>query len=543
MARSGWRVSECGRWLWLPLLAALIHATGCSQQIHLNLKADVEHPPKSAIIFLVDGLDLTRLEAMVQAGQLPNIQKRFVAGGTQVCNTVTGMPSVTYANCPSVITGVFPGHHGITGDFWFDRSTLTTHYYMTIQTYLSVNEDLCVPTIYDLLGDRFTLNIQNHTRHGVSATVDNRLAFGYYYLLGEYVAADHYAGTQFRQAGRIANRVKQWPTVTMNYYPGTDDTAHKYGADSVEYGRALLDVDGTIGRITDAVDRAGLGDSTYYVLTADHSHVPIGPCKDFDMARWVREARHLRVRKAVLKNADYVDRLKALERYDVLGGADEDRVAGFYLPGARGWAYRPEPQEVESWVLVEPSLIEVPAVQFVLIRGEADRARVLSRDGTALVERRMAGSKKEYRLIVGQGDPLHYRDDPSLAGFADAGWHGSREWLIASGDSLYPDFVPQVVEMFDSPHMADVVVMAADDWSFNPKQRGGHGSWTRRDTLIPLFFAGPDVPKGGKIGSGRLVDVVPTLLGLLGEEHRLEGVHLDGINMAHQIRTASPGSV
>jgi arylsulfatase A-like enzyme len=288
------------------------------------------------------------------------------------------------------------------------------------------------------------------------------------------------------------------------------------------------------------VDRAGLGDSTYFILTADHSHVPIGPGRQFNLVHWVRDVRKLHIRKTVLDGEDYAARFKALESYDVVGGADEDRTAMLHLHGRRGWACRPDPQEVESWVLAEPSLIDVPAVQFALIRGGTDRARVLSRDGTAFVERRIEGSQKEYRLMADQGDPLQYGKDPALAAFVEAGWHGSREWLEASKDSVYPDFVPQVVEMFDSPHTGDVVVMAADDWSLYDRQQGGHGSWTRRDIRIPLFFAGPGIPKGAVCGPGRLVDVTPTIIALVGEEKRLQKAQFDGINLAEQIRKAQP---
>ena len=126
-------------------IALLSAACGCRDgKIHLNLRPDVARPPRSAVIFFPDGMDLTRFNAMVAAGELPNIQKRFVEGGVRV-RAVTGLPSITYPNCTSMITGVYPGHHGIMGNFWFKRRTLETRYYMTFESYRTVNDHFTAP--------------------------------------------------------------------------------------------------------------------------------------------------------------------------------------------------------------------------------------------------------------------------------------------------------------------------------------------------------------------------------------------------------------
>jgi hypothetical protein len=55
-----------------------------------------------------------------------------------------------------------------------------------------------------------------------------------------------------------------------------------------------------------------------------------------------------------------------------------------------------------------------------------------------------------------------------------------------------------------------------------------------------MYFAGPDLPRGAEIPYGRLVDVTPTILGLLEESHRLEDYPpVDGVNMANRLRNAS----
>ena len=86
-----------------------------------------------------------------------------------------------------------------------------------------------------------------------------------------------------------------------------------------------------------------------------------------------------------------------------------------------------------------------------------------------------------------------------------------------------------------------VVLMAADGWAFYTGELGGHGSCLRRDMQITLFFAGPDLPHGAAIPHGRLVDLAPTVLGLLDQGHRLDTIGpIDGVNLADQLRNAAP---
>jgi arylsulfatase A-like enzyme len=103
---------------------------------------------------------------------------------------------------------------------------------------------------------------------------------------------------------------------------------------------------------------------------------------------------------------------------------------------------------------------------------------------------------------------------------------------------VYPDFVPQIVELFDSPHAGDFVVFAADDWSCAGTLHGGHGSPRAEDMCVPLYFAGPDLPRGGRISYARLVDVMPTVLDLLGEADRADLVEIDGASLVEQLRSA-----
>ena len=101
--------------------------------------------------------------------------------------------------------------------------------------------------------------------------------------------------------------------------------------------------------------------------------------------------------------------------------------------------------------------------------------------------------------------------------------------------------MPQTIEMYDSPRTGDVVIFAAAGWDFSITQKGAHGSCLERDMRIVMYFAGPDLPRGASIRYARLVDLAPTIIGLLGEADRLERVpFMDGINLTDELKTATP---
>jgi hypothetical protein len=97
------------------------------------------------------------------------------------------------------------------------------------------------------------------------------------------------------------------------------------------------------------------------------------------------------------------------------------------------------------------------------------------------------------------------------------GFHPGREWLRHSLDTAYPDFVPQVVELFDSPRVGDVLVFAQKGWSFHPEHASDHGGPLAGEMFIPLVLAGPDIGQG-ELPVARQVDVAATILEYLGQE-------------------------
>ena len=487
------------------------------------------------MIFFIDGLDRTRMMGLLDAGELPNIKKYFVEGGVGVHYAVTSVPAITYPNSVSLLTGCFPGHHDIMGNLWFDRQTLEIPDYIHADSFRSVNEHFDRRTIYEVLHDHFTVSVQFHTRRGVTHTFDNLAATGIDWYTHNFSAVDRRVGYTLRDVIRLSNREKRWPTVMTYYFPGVDETGHRYGSASRPYDEALMTADHSIGIVCDAIKASELADRTYFVLTTDHAHVPTPADRHFDLAGWLEKEYDLRILGKRLKSKSYDQRLKRLTQFDAILFTDAGRRAVIHLHGRGGWYSRPEGEVVTEFV---EALSKLPAVGLTVWRDERAQVQIRSRSGSAFIQRKIEAEKTFYRLMIDGTDPLGYTDHSTLREYVTAGWHDSRTWLAATAATAYPDFVPQVVEMFDSPRAGDIVLFAAEDWAFD-EWRSGHGSCLARDMHVPMYFAGPDLPAGTQIDYARNVDIMPTILDLLGEAHRLSDIApIDGRSVAEELRRA-----
>ncbi len=460
------------------------------------------------MVFFVDGLDLTRLDAGIAAGELPNIAERFARGGVRVRHAIASMPSNTYPNTVSLLTGQFPGHHGILGNRWYDHASRRFEHYTSPGTFRNANDHFDDPTLFEMLDDRLTIAVQLHTRRGATVTIDRSLTGGYRWLFGGYESFDRRPAKYLTRIARIANRRRRWPSLIVNYFPGVDEIGHRCGPDSQEYRSALRNVDQQIGYITASLEQAGLADFTYFVLVSDHGHVAHDPSTFLDVADFLH------------------DRPGAI----VLNGAF--RRCAIHLTGPTSSS--------SSQPNLAAQLAQHPAVELAVYPIETDRVGIVSAHGAAAIQRRCdASGASAYRLNSTEGDPLDILDDPTLRAFVAGGWHSSQEWLAATAAESYPDFVPQVVEMFDSRRAGDIVLFASQRGTFELNGKGGHGSCLASDMNVPMFFSGPGLPRGGRIEYARSLDLTPTVLDLLGVPLPPSAGPMDGISIAERLRNAA----
>jgi hypothetical protein len=126
-------------------------------------------PQDALLLFYVDGVHVPVMEEMLARGELPNLKRFFVDGGVSVRHAITSVPSVTFANAASMVTGVYPGEHQAWANKWFDRNLLFTRNYE--QGRGAIDTDMEGPTIFELCPDKVSGIVGAAVQRGVKLPV------------------------------------------------------------------------------------------------------------------------------------------------------------------------------------------------------------------------------------------------------------------------------------------------------------------------------------------------------------------------------------
>lgn len=522
-------------------LILLSHVAGCASRF-APLRAGVPRDEPAVIVFFVDGISRDVTREMLAAGELPTIQRLFIEGGVEVEHAIASLPSLTYPNTVSLLTGVWPGRHGVTGNRWFDPPTLIFRDYLLPWAFRDVNRDFDAPTLFEMIADEPTVNVQCPTRRGASRSFDSPVLSGLDWLGGRFERVDRRSAGCVDHAVAYANERSRWPRVTWIYMPGVDEIGHEFGPHSPRYRRALRTVDAGVERVTRRVQAAGLNQVTY-VLVTDHGQMTIPDERRFNLEDWLEQWFEIHERAS--DSADPQRRREAIDHCDALLRIGADRRAAIYVRGGdwdrpATWAdlerilYPPGSARSDP-----PPIARLPAVALVCCRADAERVRVFAGAGQFVVEQRDEGTpaSARYRIapegVADAAAALGYAALPD--GFRIDAWHTAAEWLAATHGAAYPDFVPQVSTLFSTPRAGDIVVFAAPGWALEEDEVGHHGGGHRSDMLAQLCFAGPGLPRGAKLPYARLVDLTPTILAILG---RSAPGPLDGENLLPRLREA-----
>jgi len=538
-AETGKPAARRGARLALMLLTICTALAGCGALADEREKTfGFDFPPPapgegpSAIVFFVDGVNTQVFDAMLQAGRLPMIRKYFVERGLYATRCVANIPSVTLANETSFVTGVFPGRHGITGIKWFDRNRLFWRNYEEINQKNTLDGDYITPTIYERLGDATTMSLFFQAHRGATKFVENWTSAGPPYFFGWYDLVDRLSLWRFGIVSQVARQRGAFPIVTIAYMLWPDMEAYRSGVATAVYEEALEHTDAQIGRVLRDLESAGRLDRTVIVLTSDHGMDDVDrhcPIEDF-LRNDVR--LHLPTH-ALADDVKFEWRLGYYRQFSCVLAGSGDRYWALYLrkprPAAEGqkvefenWLVHPSPEDLHAYptrdggrVDLVQRLRELEAVDVLAYRPGPNRVHVVTKRGLAELERPSADSRHVgYRVLKGE-DPLGYAD--TLPPAMLMGQPQTPEtWLRATADTPYPDLVPQLMAYFDAPRAGDIALFAAPGWDFGRQLKAGHGGLRPAEMYTVLLLAGPGVPHERRAEPVRAVDVVPTLLDLLG---------------------------
>jgi hypothetical protein len=524
----------------LLILAAVSLVAGCGAwhderqaTFGFNFPPPAPDEGTSAIVFFVDGVSRDVFDRMLAAGRLPMVKKYLVDRGLYCDRCVANVPSVTLANETSFVTGLFPGHHGVTGINWFDRNRLIWRNYETIAQKNTLDGDYTAATIFERLSDATTMSLFYQAHRGATKFAENWTSAGPPYFFGWYDLVDRISLLRFEIVSSVATARGRFPALVIAYMLSPDMEAYRSGVSSPAYEKALEHTDAQIGRILRDLEAAGRLEKTIVVLASDHGmtdvthHWPVEPFLRGELRLSVADRR-------LWEETPFENRLAYYQRYACVLAGSGDRYWALYLRKPRSGAADGADPEFENW-LARPSaddlrayptrdgrrvdliqrLRDAEAVDVVAYRPGPNRVCLVTKRGMVELSRASREARDVSLRTLKGDDPLGYSATLSpdmLLGKP----HSPEVWLQATADTQHPDLVPQIMAYFDAPRAGDIAVFAAPGWDFSHKHKAGHGGVRPADMTTVLLMAGPGVPHERRKNAVRAVDVMPTLLELLG---------------------------
>jgi predicted AlkP superfamily pyrophosphatase or phosphodiesterase len=198
----------------------------------------------------------------------PNLN-RLMTRGVHARNLIPSFPSKTFPNHYTIVTGLYPGHHGIVANNIYDPRTARTFA-------LAKREEVEDPmwwggtpiwTLVDKAGS-FSAPL---FWPGSEAPHDGVMP-KYWQPYDENRPAAARIDQMFAWLDLPAS---QRPAFLTLYFEDTDTAGHAHGPDSQEVRDAIARDDGYLGRVIDGLTRRGILDRVNVVVVADHGMAAI----------------------------------------------------------------------------------------------------------------------------------------------------------------------------------------------------------------------------------------------------------------------------
>lgn len=222
------------------------------------------------------------------AKDLPNLS-RLIKNGAYSTKLRSVYPTLTYTVHTTMVTGVYPDKHGI-----FHNNPLQPFTRESDQKWFWFRDAIKVPTIYD------AVRKNKMTTAGLLWPVSGKASIKYnlpevhalhkenqglkvlksgnpFFCLGLELKYGRYRkGIQqpylddFTILCAVDTIKRKKPNLLLMHLIDLDDTKHRFGTDSVEVKTTLLRMDQRLGKITKAVEEAGIKEDTVILIVGDH---------------------------------------------------------------------------------------------------------------------------------------------------------------------------------------------------------------------------------------------------------------------------------
>ena len=258
-----------------------LHAQDTIQQIVAGRKNATTQISKPYVILIsADGFRYDYAEKYHAENLL-----KLRSSGVQAKSMIPSFPSVTYPNHYTVITGLYPSHHGLVYNQFYDRSRNATYN----------------------ISDRKT--VKDGTWYGgtplwVLAEQQGMLAASYFFVADEAAIQQVYPTYRYPFMDTVninsrINTVVDWlklpedirPHLICFYISNTDHAGHMYGPDAPQTKDAVRFVDKAIGSMAEKVNALGL--QVNFIFLADHGMATVDTVTRINIATMIDTFRFI----------------------------------------------------------------------------------------------------------------------------------------------------------------------------------------------------------------------------------------------------------
>ncbi len=507
---------------------------------------------KYIVAILIDNTNGEKFFEHLRSGQLPSLKEHVLDRGSFCQHSICQFPSSSSNGHTTLATGTFQSKHGVVNAvFWEqNKQPLVAHKVDSI--------NLGTIKLWDKIITTKTMFEYIPNKNSASFHVIKRGAGFHFFELANLARyAPLFLKLKFKGVEAVAKKTGFLESALMSifekYVKGfkkgqkfyqltfilhlpTDLHAHKHGHDSKEYIEATRLVDGMVRILVNGFDHdgehypglkdMGLYEQTAFALFADHSSKPFAKEKMFNLIKPLKKDFPGRS-----FSAPKYDKKEKYGPWDALFVESAEFIQ-VLLPDGNGQSRRTLPIEnIQSYPVngavfnFKDYFFKYDAVARIYHPITPDCIVVHGRTGSAQITRQHGeGNARSYKYEILSGiDPLLYTSEaPAIA---DGHFHSHLEWLKATYQGTYPNVPDHMFGFFDCVLAPTFIVVSESGWVFynpdNPDDHTNtyvnqHDAEYRYEVTTPLVLGGAGVKKGVEIPVCQNVDLLPTMLKLLG---------------------------
>jgi len=190
--------------------------------------------------------------------------RQLAASGVRAERMVPAFPSKTFPNHYTIVTGLYPEHHGIIANSFYDAA---------IGRKFTVSDTAVTHDPRWWGGEPLWITVERQGKKSAS-----------FFWVGSDIKIGGRLPTWSRTYdGRVPNRTRvqtvlEWlsqpagtgPSFVSTYFSDVDDAGHAYGPNAPQTDSAIARVDSLVGALADGISTLGLKGSVNLVVVSDH---------------------------------------------------------------------------------------------------------------------------------------------------------------------------------------------------------------------------------------------------------------------------------